>query len=366
MLIEESVIKPSPDFARLRKVLTRSGEPDRVPFYELFFDKPMKDALLGKPCLFPILFPMSGMEAMMDNEVELWYKLGFDYVESAPPFMLGGSFTAEKDTADLSGGVRFWLNEQKGGGIRNRADFEKYVWLDPQTIDLGPMEQLAEKLRDGMALIPQLPGITENATWTMGYESIAVNMIEDPELISLVFEKVGEAVYRMAERLVNLPRVGAVAMGDDMGHKTSTLLSPKMLREYAFPWHEKIVRLCHKHDLPFILHSCGKVDAVMEDFIKMGVDAKHSFEDVVTPVTTAKKKWGDRIALLGGIDMDILARGDVDAVRKRTREVLEECMPGGGYALGSGNTVANYLKPENYLAMLEEGWKMGRYQGENF
>lgn len=361
MLIEKLAIKPAPDFTRLKKVLLRDGEPDRVPFYELFFDKPMKDTLLGKPCLFPILLPVGGMEAMMDNEVELWYRLGFDYVETAPAFMLGGSFTAEKDTAELSGGVRFWLNEQKGGGIRTRADFEKYVWLDPQTVDLEPMEQLSSKLRDGMALIPQLPGITENATWTMGYESIAVNMLEDPELIELVFKKVGEAIYGMAQRLVTLPKVGAIAMGDDMGHKTSTLLNPKMLRQYAFPWHKKIVELCHKHGLPFILHSCGKVDALMDDFIEMGIDAKHSFEDAVTPVTEAKRKWGRRIALLGGIDMDLLARGNVETVKERTKQVLEVCMAGGGYALGSGNTVANYLKPENYLAMLEVGWEIGRY-----
>lgn len=361
MLIEHLNIKSSPDFSRLKKVLNRNGEPDRVPFYELFFDKPMKDSLLGRECLFPILFPVGDMEKMMENEVELWYRLGFDYVGSAPAFMLGGSFTPGKDTADLSGGARFWLNEQKGSGIKNRADFEKYAWLDPQTIDLGPMEQLAEKLLDGMALIPLLSGITENATWTMGYESIAVNMIEDPDLIGMVFEKVGDAIYRMAKRLVKLPKIGALAMGDDMGHKTSTLLNPKMLRQLAFPWHKKIVSLCHQHGLPFILHSCGKVDVLMEDFIKIGVDAKHSFEDAVTPVTEAKKKWGDRIALLGGIDMDILARGSVEAVRARVRQVLEGCMQGGGYALGTGNSVANYLKPANYLAMLEEGWKVGRY-----
>ena len=44
-----------------------------------------------------------------------------------------------------------------------------------------------------------------------------------------------------------------------------------------------------------------------------------------------------------------------------TRRILEACMPGGGYALGSGNSVANYVKVENFLAMLDEGWQVGRY-----
>jgi len=42
-------IKPEPDFKRLRKVLKNEGEPDRVPFYELFADKEIMEAVLGKP-----------------------------------------------------------------------------------------------------------------------------------------------------------------------------------------------------------------------------------------------------------------------------------------------------------------------------
>ncbi len=66
-------------------------------------------------------------------------------------------------------------------------------------------------------------------------------------------------------------------------------------------------------------------------------------------------------ALLGGVDMDVLARGSEDQVRAYTRRCIEGCAPGGGYALGSGNTVANYIPVANYLAMLDEGWKVGRY-----
>jgi uroporphyrinogen decarboxylase len=39
------------------------------------------------------------------------------------------------------------------------------------------------------------------------------------------------------------------------------------------------------------------------------------------------------------------------------RRILEECAPGGGYLLGSGNSVTNYVPVENFLAMLDEGLK---------
>jgi len=72
-------------------------------------------------------------------------------------------------------------------------------------------------------------------------------------------------------------------------------------------------------------------------------------------IKEAKDRYGERIAILGGIDMGFLTRAKPAEVRERVRETLEHCQPGGGYCLGTGNTVANYIPVDNYLAMLDEG-----------
>jgi uroporphyrinogen decarboxylase len=84
------------------------------------------------------------------------------------------------------------------------------------------------------------------------------------------------------------------------------------------------------------------------------IDAKHSFEDVIMPVDEVKAKYGKRTCILGGIDMDLLASGSPREVRRATRKAIRDCAPGGGYAVGSGNTIANYIPMENYFAMLQE------------
>jgi uroporphyrinogen decarboxylase len=68
-----------------------------------------------------------------------------------------------------------------------------------------------------------------------------------------------------------------------------------------------------------------------------------------------QERYGGRVALLGGLDVDFLCRSDEAAVRQRVRDTLAVCQPGGGYCLGTGNSVANYIPLENYLAMLDEG-----------
>ena len=73
--------------------------------------------------------------------------------------------------------------------------------------------------------------------------------------------------------------------------KNATMIfRPIYWRKYVFPWQKRVVEAVHKAGKPFVLHSCGQLEAVMEDLINdVKIDAKHSFEDVILPVTEAKK-----------------------------------------------------------------------------
>jgi uroporphyrinogen decarboxylase len=93
---------------------------------------------------------------------------------------------------------------------------------------------------------------------------------------------------------------------------------------------------------------------IMEDLANdVQIDAKHSFEDVIEPVEDFHQKWRHKIAAIGGVDVDLLARGTEDQVRDRTLQILNACAPDGAYIAGSGNSITNYIPVNNYLAMLE-------------
>ena len=79
----------------------------------------------------------------------------------------------------------------------------------------------------------------------------------------------------------------------------------------------------------------------------------------IEDVCRVKHTYGQRTALLGGIDVDFLCRSNPQAIRSRVRRTLDVCQDGGGFCLGSGNTVANYIPLDNYLAMIDEGRRYG-------
>jgi uroporphyrinogen decarboxylase len=113
--------------------------------------------------------------------------------------------------------------------------------------------------------------------------------------------------------------------------------------------------MTHQRGLPYFLHSCGNILAIMDDLIeKVGIDGKHSFEDAIISADEFQARYGSRIAVLGGVDINILGGNEASAVRRRVRQLLEACGGRGRYAMGSGNSIPSYIPLENYLTMIDE------------
>ncbi len=352
-----------PDFDRLLKVLRREGTPDRVPFIELFADPEIITAVLDETPI-PRTAARGSREihrAFLQQRIRFCQKVGFDYVYAGTGIGLSIERLQAEDTAELTRVKRAWANESDGV-IRSMADYDAYPWPDPSAIDYFELEYVAEHLPEGMQIMATTTGVLENVMWLMGYAPFAIALYEDPELVEALFQRIGDLMAAAYRGICDHPSVGAVFIGDDMGHRSGTMIHPDHLRQYVFPRQKKLVEIAHAHGLPFLLHACGDLRVVMDDLIDdVGIDAKHSFEDTYLPVVEAKKLYGDRVALLGGVDVDFMVRSSEDDVRAYTRRVLEACMPGGGYAMGTGNSVANYIPVRNYLAMLDETMRVGVY-----
>lgn len=344
-------------FTPIYEAVTRTRVPDVVPLYEHFADDPIVEKIMG--------YDFSQIdESTFDGQLELWRKritfyqqLGYGYVPvEMGPFFAPRENLISQDTAIYSRGARGWVDEH-GGIIHGMADLDNPAfWPEGDAAFNYPMfAALAELVPPGMKIIGGASGGPfEHASFLMGLEPLSMAMYDDPLFVERFFERIGKTLVEVAGRLVKMEKIGIYRFGDDLGYKTATMLSPAQLRKYVFPWSKKVVEVVHQAGKPFLLHSCGQLEKVMDDLIDdVKIDAKHSFEDVIMPVTEAKRRWGDRVAILGGIDVDFLCRACPAAIMEHTKRVMDFCARGGGYAIGTGNTVANYIPVENYLAMLK-------------
>ena len=110
-----------------------------------------------------------------------------------------------------------------------------------------------------------------------------------------------------------------------------------------------MVREAHNNGKPFILHSCGNLREVYADLLdECRIDAKHSFEDIILPVEEFKQQYGTRVTPLGGLDVDVICRGSrtkCAPTPAANRPMLQRRLR----ALGTGNSLTNYMPVENYF-----------------
>jgi uroporphyrinogen decarboxylase len=190
--------------------------------------------------------------------------------------------------------------------------------------------------------------------------------VDDPELYDDLYRKIGDTMCVIWTEFLKHYSDTYVAcrFGDDLGFKTSLLTHPATLRGQVFPQYKRVIDLVHGAGLPFLLHSCGCIFEVMEDLISLGIDAKHSNEDVIAPFDRWIADYGNRIGLTGGFDMDFLC---VQSEAEVYKAVLEQGRrfrdTANGYALGSGNSIPDYVPVENYLSMVRAAQELRRREG---
>ena len=398
---------PRPDFEALESVLLGRAEPKRVHFVEEFADVEVIDYIVQNMMeeQFPSLdetwasagsdshllkkvdrFLAGGGFRLLDGELDeirvkrdiaFYYRMGFDYLPDLAPWHmmctmfgalaakqgLGGSIESHRapDTAGgkTTRGMRNWM-EEKVGFVSSWDDFGKIPWERVDLDMLGIDEYyafVAQHLPDSMKATALGTTFGPLVT-TIGFETLCTLLYEDPDLVQAVAEKWGGLNLGLYERMLPHDCVGFAWQADDLGYKSKTLLSPGHLRQYVLPWFAKYAALAHRHGKMVWLHSCGNIYAIMEELIEdVGIDAHQSFQDEIMPVTDFMDAYGDRIAGLGGVDMDKLCRLDEAALRDYCRSILDHCMPKGRYAYGTGNSVANYIPLDNYLTMMEVGYQ---------
>lgn len=329
-----------PDIDGFLKVL-KGEKSDTRYLFELFMDLPVYEYFADRK------LPDNSPLEMKKLQIDGFYNAGFDY---ASTYGCDLSFPNENHHAHKK---TYSANE--GGIIKDWESFNNYKWPDAKTCDYSALADIKDYLPEGMKLAVLGPGgLLENVTALIGYEDMCIMSIDEPDLLQAIFDKVGQVLVDYYEKSVTYDTVAFLVSNDDWGFNVQTFFSVKDMRKYVFPWHKKIAEIAHRHNKPIVLHSCGYMLDVFDDIIEdMKYDAKHSYEDNIFSVEDSYKRFGDRITILGGLDLDFLIRSECDVIEKRCKAILELTKEKNRYMLGSGNSFAHYIPFEKLVTMIK-------------
>jgi len=349
----------TPDFERIRKAVAHE-EPDRVPLIEALVEYPIQSKFLGREVT----------DDDLEAQVEFWASAGYDYIPLVVGMMTPGKVTENSSISRIirdrlaksanANDDRSW-NLEYTSFIEDRRSFELFPWEEAAAVDISKFERVKDLLPPGMKVIA-ISGKIYTLSWMlMGFENFAASMLTDEQLVLDIMSKVAEIQIDSAERVLGLPHVGAVWAVDDIAAGTGTMISPQALRKYLFPWYRKLAALCHHAGKMFFYHSDGDMIPVIEDLIELGVDALHPIDPTAMDIVEIKEKYGDRLCLFGNVDTELLRSGGTAEIEAEVKRLLCKVSSGGGFCLGSGNSVPSWADIDNYKTMLQTVMKYGRY-----
>lgn len=331
-----------PDIENFLNTL-RNKKSTSIPIAELGVHPLIKQKVIGKEI------------RELRDDVEFWYKAGYDYIKIQPkadfnPAKIGLS---ENISYNDDGTVfRKWASEGQGV-VTSLEDFEKYVFPNENDFDYDAFEKVKMYLPDGMGVVGQYGDIFTMTWEMMGFETFSLALFENPELIELLNHRLGNLVVSMFENMAQSESVRALWYSDDIAYTNGLLVSPDVLDKYFFPWLKKIGEIAASAGKPLIYHSDGLLYDVMDRIIECGINALHPIEPKAMDITEVKLRYGNKLCLIGNIDIDLLARGTIEDVKKNVINNLNTIGVNGGYCVGSGNSIPEYVKVETYLSMIQ-------------
>jgi hypothetical protein len=192
---------------------------------------------------------------------------------------------------------------------------------------------------------------------SLGTENFCLALYDNCPFIETVLDRYCDWTAVVAERVCQLG-FDVFASTDDMAFNTAPFFSPKLFHDLVLPRYQRVAK---KITLPWIIHSDGNVLPFVDDLLSVGIVGLHPNEKGAMDIRAMKRAYGDRLCLLGNVDLNLLGRGSPEAVDREVRELIRDVGPGGGYIVTSGNSLAGYLQPENVLALSRAVQKYGRY-----
>lgn len=305
------------------------GTPDRVPYCELGVDDAIVRQLLG--------FDPSASDPPT-VEKALSHALRRDNICC----VLRPPIAADRHVGES--GLAFYGD----GRIKCRADLDCLQLPDPDSAGfLAPARHFLAQAEDFARCASCRLGVSPTYL-SMGQEAFSLALYDDPDLVDELLHRYTSWSAAVMRQVCSMG-FDVVWTADDIAFKNGLLLSPRMFRERILP---HIRKVAESITIPWIFHSDGNITAVLDDLVDLGIAGLHPVEPGAMDIRALKRRFGNRLCLVGNVDVNTLSAGTPADVEAEVRGLLRDLAPGGAYILSSGNSLAVYCRIENIRAMV--------------
>ena len=178
-------------------------------------------------------------------------------------------------------------------------------------------------------------GCWQHAACLMDITDLVLKTYDDPnwvhELLQILLAKKLRFIEGMDGMRFDLVETGG-------GASSSTVISPALHEEFCLPYDQKIHDALHELGFLVTYHTCGGTLGIEDLIVANSADAS---ETLAPPSIggnqepwQVKRKMGDAVALIGGIDQaSVLSDADPEEIKSQVELLFQKVGSDGGYIL---------------------------------
>jgi MtaA/CmuA family methyltransferase len=278
--------------SKQRCLAALSGEPvDRVPVFPLlmFFAQQRLGVSYRE-------FATNG-HVLAEAQLKIRDAFGVDAITACSD--------AFRITADLGADMVFPENQTPYAAaplVASRSDLARLARPDPG----DPKTRMNDRVRATQEMVRAVGDTCLVLGWVdmpfaeacsvCGVSALMMLLYDDPLLAHEILEYLTAIViiFCLAQRAVGTPMIGA-------GDAAASLLSPKLYREFALPYEQRVCHAVHQAGGMAKLHICGNTSHILEDMVRTEADLFNV--DHMVDFSAAQGVYsGKRVCFKGNLD----------------------------------------------------------------
>jgi hypothetical protein len=243
--------------------------------------------------------------------------------------------------------------------VKNMDDwlnFKPMFEFREDRINWGAVESAKKAQANGVLVVGGITGGFDVPRELMGEVVACTAYYEQPELMYDILQTISDTSYKVLERISDKLTIDQLSVHEDLAGKSGPLVGPKQVIEFIKPYYRRIWDMLNaKGTKIFQQDSDGNMNAVIDAFLECGLTVIFPMEPAAEmDIVKLCKKYGNRLAMLGGIDKHVL-RSSKEAIRKELEYKMQPLMRNGGMVFGLDHRIPNGTPIENYRYYVDLG-----------
>jgi len=255
----------------------------------------------------------------------------------------------------------YWVD----GTVKTPDDLEKLQLPEPEDLNLDVIRETVAQAGDDYPVMGWCHSVvTAPFQIRGGIDKLIFDIYRQPEFARQLIERVFRYQIGIVKRLIEAG-LDVIVEGDDLADIKGPMFSPKIFKEFFYPYLKKFIEECHARKIPVMKHSDGNLNPILDELISLGYDGLHPIEPSVMDLGEVKQRYGGRLFLRGNVDcVHVLPYGSEEDVRRDVRRCIDAAAKGGGFILSDSNSLHSNVKTENIQIMVDEARKYGKYAAD--